>query len=305
MKQLRDRIKQVSTHANTPVMIYGDSGSGKEMVAGMIHQGSGRTGEFCPINCAGLSGEFMESMLFGHVKGAFTGAIYDKKGIIEFADKGTVFLDEITEMPMDVQGKLLRFLEDYKFRAMGDHEVKQADVRILAATNKDIKVEIKEKRFREDLYYRLSGVEFKVPAIKNRKEDLKEIAKVILYRLFYKHGYKRIILSEEEFKTLESYDWPGNFRQMQKFFLRVLIFNARGKDFEKLLNEMAGESLENVCDDEALPPGKAMSLAAAEKQAIRKALKEADDNKTKAAAILGVVLNTLKSKMKEYGIKEN
>ncbi|MEI7543151.1 MAG: sigma-54 dependent transcriptional regulator, partial [bacterium] len=286
MKELRERIKVVALYNNTPVMIYGDSGSGKEMVAGMIHERSGRTGEFSPVNCAGLTVELMESTLFGHKKGAFTGATENKMGIIEAADKGTVFLDEITEMPIEVQAKLLRFLEDFKFRSLGSLEVKKADVRILAATNKDIRKEIKDKRFREDLYYRLSGVEFNVPPLKSRKEDYNSIAKVILYRLFNRYN-KRIHLTIEEYEILKSYDWPGNFRQMQKFLERVLIFDARGKDFKKLLSDMIGETLDNGCAEDMLPPGKAVSLEVAEKQAIIKALKETNDNKSKAAVILG------------------
>ncbi len=302
LDDLRKKIKQISKY-NVPVFIYGETGSGKEVVAKLIHEASGRKGNFVAINCAGISAELMESMLFGHLKGAFTGAVSDKTGLIESANEGTLFLDEITEMPLIVQSKFLRFLEDFKFYPVGSNSTKEADVRIIAATNVNIREHIRQKRFRKDLYYRLSGVEIDLLPLKDRKEDIKDLANFILYELHRKRNFERITLAPKEYNMLMDYDWPGNIRQLQKFLMRVIIFNARGEKMKELLDEMAEkDEKERLLDIESSEPD-VMTLQEAEKRAIIKALKFCNGNKTNAAKKLGITLNTLRTKIKEYNLE--
>lgn len=302
---LRKNIERVGKYKDAPVLIYGETGTGKEIAARMIHDASERQEKpFMPINCAGIPANLMESMLFGHAKGAFTGADRDKKGVVEEADGGTVFLDEMTEMPMEVQAKFLRFLEDFQFVPLGSTASKKANVRILAATNTNIKEMIKEGKFRADLYYRISGVELYIPSLKERKEDLEALANVILYRLFREQGYERVILTKKEFEMLKTYDWPGNIRQLQKFLMRAIIFKARGEDFKKLLKEMAAGDEETVPSGGLINDNTVTTISDAEKWAIKKALRLNAMNKSKAAKGLGIALNTLKTKMKQYRIKD-
>jgi transcriptional regulator with PAS, ATPase and Fis domain len=290
---LRDKINRITKYKKVPVLILGESGSGKEIAANMLHEASGRKGELIPVNCAGLSPELTESRLFGYVKGAFTDAKEDKKGVFAEANGGTVFLDEIASMNMTVQAKLLRFLEDFRFTPVGAVKPEKSDVMIIAACNEDLKKRVKEGKFREDLYYRLSGIEFVMPPLRDRKQDIREVAKVLAYRL-YKEGYPRLILTDQEYKMLESYDWPGNARQIYKFLMR--------KDMKEELRKLASEDLPaqgNTFGDD----NRITTMADAEKYAITKALRLCEGNKTKAASELGIVLNTLKSKVREYGIK--
>ena len=302
---LKQSIERVGQYKDAPVLIYGETGTGKEIAARMIHAASARREKpFMPINCAGIPSALMESMLFGHTRGAFTSADKDKKGVVEEADGGTVFLDEITDMPMDVQAKFLRFLEDFQFVPLGSTISKKANVRIVAATNTGIKDRIKEGKFRADLYYRISGVELYIPSLRERKEDIEEIARVILYRFFREQGYERVILSKKEYDILKTYDWPGNIRQLQKFLMRAIIFKARGEAFEKILNEMASGSEEITPSGGMINDNTVTTIADAEKWAIKKALRLCEGNKTKTAQALGVVLNTLKTKIREYGIKD-
>ncbi len=305
ISELREKIKLLGKYNNVPILIYGETGVGKEIVARMLHDSSDRREKhFIPVNCAGIPSNLMEDILFGHVKGAYTDAKEDKKGIFEVADGGTVFLDEITEMPMDVQAKLLRVLEDFCFTPLGTTITKKVDVRIIAATNTNIKERINKQKFREDLYYRISGVELYVPALRERKEDIQQIANVILYRLHKENKFKRHILTKKEISILESYEWPGNIRQLQKFLMRCMIFGAKDDGFKKILNEIS--PLDNINDLKA--PGsfsnnKLVTFADAEKWIIKNALNICKGNKTLTARRLGVALNTLRKKMEEYGIK--
>ncbi|MBP7793010.1 MAG: sigma-54-dependent Fis family transcriptional regulator [Candidatus Goldbacteria bacterium] len=303
MSELRKKIELISKHQNVPVLIYGETGVGKEIVARMLHDGSDRREKtFLPVNCAGIPPNLMEDMLFGHKKGAFTDAKDDRKGMFEAADGGTIFLDEITEMSMDVQAKLLRVLEDFCFIPLGASNTVKVDVRIIAATNASVNEKIKEKKFRQDLYYRISGAELYVPSLRERKEDIKEIANVIFYRLHKEQGYKRHILTKKEINILESYYWPGNIRQLQKFLIRCLIFNAKDAGFKKVLDEIGAD--DKGIKDAFFNNNDVITLKEAEKMAIKQALQTYNGNKTLTANGLGIALNTLKSKMKEYGIND-
>jgi DNA-binding NtrC family response regulator len=301
IQDLRKKIGKITKYKKVPVLILGESGSGKEIVANMLHEASKRKGELIPVNCAGLSPALTESLLFGYVKGAFTDAKEDKKGIFAEANGGTVFLDEIASMDITVQAKLLRFLEDYRFTPLGAVKTEKSDVMIIAACNEDLRKKIKEGKFREDLYYRLSGVELVMPPLRERKEDIKEVAKVLAYRL-YKEGYPRLLLNEQEYRILETYEWPGNARQLYKFLMRCAIMDVRGKDMKEELKKLASEDMpaegSTFGDDD-----KITTMKDAEKYVITKALRICNGNKTKAASELGIVLNTLKNKIKEYGIK--
>jgi len=301
--ELCEKIKIVAKYDNAPVLIYGETGVGKEVAARLLHKGSKRCEKaFVAVNCAGIPANLMEDMLFGHKKGAFTDAKEDKKGLFEAADGGTIFLDEITEMSMEVQAKLLRFLEDFNIIPLGTTETKKVDVRIIAATNENIKEKINEKKFRADLYYRISGVELYIPSLRERKEDIKQIANVILYRFYEEYGFKRRILSKKEIAILESYDWPGNVRQLQKFLMRCIIFNAKDNEFIKILKEITSDNVK--FNEDTITDNKIITIAEAEKSAIKSALKICNWNKTIAAKELGIALNTLKAKMEEFGIKK-
>ncbi len=303
--ELREKI-QIVAPFSAPVLIYGQTGAGKDVAAKLIHQASGRRGNYLFINCAGLSKDLLESELFGYKGGAFTGSKKDDQpGLLEYADGGTLFLDEIASMNMDVQSKLLKFLDDFRYRPVGGGEAKKADVRIITASNVRLTECVKNGTFRRDLYYRISGVELKVPSLKERKEDIEELARVFVYRN-YKSGHNRILLNKEEFEILESYDWPGNARQLKKFLTRAMIFNKRGAAMKGLLAEMAAEDPGNDAETAGLPgEGEVMTIAEAEKMAITAALKAAGYNKTKAKDMLGIgSVNTLKAKMEQYGIGE-
>lgn len=291
----------------TPVLIVGETGTGKEFLARMVSEASKRRQDkFVAVNCAAINHDLMESTLFGHEKGAFTGADKSREGVIKQAEGGTLFLDEITEMPLEIQSKLLRFLQDFQYWPLGfDGKAHSADVRVIAATNANIKKMIKERKFREDLYYRLSGVTLRLPPLRERKEDIKQLAVSITYNLKQKEQVKDFTLGKKDFETLESYDWPGNVRQLHKFIYRCIIFDATGEDLKKLLDEERCEDMELApvreigCDDTTIT-----TIAQAEEAAIRKALRIFKGKKKKAAEAIGMVLNTLKKKMKDYDIKD-
>ncbi len=213
---------------NISVLIEGESGTGKELMARFIHRSSSRRdAPFVTVNCAALSESLLESELFGHVKGAFTGAVKDRQGRFEMADGGTVFLDEITEIPTTTQAKLLRFLQNREFERVGDSQTLRVDVRFIAATNRDLKEALNSNRFRDDLYYRVNGVTIKLPSLRDRHEDVPILIKHFIER-FGKD--KQPEVSPEAFKMLTDYQWPGNIRQLENVIERCCAACSRQKN---------------------------------------------------------------------------
>jgi len=222
IKKVLNLVKKVAP-TDATVLITGESGAGKELVAKAIHMNSPRReGKFLSLNCAALPENLMESELFGYEKGAFTGADRDKPGLFELADKGTLFLDEIGEMPMQMQAKLLRVLQDFKIRRLGGREDKEIDVRLVCATNRDIEKEVKEGRFREDLFYRINVFHIHIPPLRERKSDIPLLLNHFVNKISMKIGIERPTVSPEVLKILENYSFPGNVRELENIVERAI-----------------------------------------------------------------------------------
>ncbi len=279
------------------VLITGETGTGKELVARAIHYNSSRAnGPFVAVNCAAIPENLLESELFGYEKGAFTGAVKRKKGKIELAERGTLFLDEIGDMPSELQAKLLRFLEDRTFERLGGEENIKANVRIVAATNQDLTLAIKERRFREDLYFRLNTVTIYLPPLRKRLEDIPLLAEHFVQQ--YNQSFKKDVkgISPEALSLLMQYDWPGNVRELKHVIERAVAL-CRGemvtpKDLALEPKEELGEEIYDLN----------RILERHEKAAIKKALMQTGYNKTKAAQLLGISLRSLQYKVKKYGL---
>ncbi len=298
MRSVYDQIKRVST-SNITVLIEGESGTGKELCAKTIHEISKRKGKFIAINCAAIPDNLLESELFGYEKGAFSGATSTKKGLLEEADFGSVFLDEIGDMPIELQAKMLRFLEGFELRRLGVNKIKKVDVRIIAATNKNLADAVKSGAFREDLFYRLSGFIIKIPPLRKRKEDIPLLVKHILSSI-EKRDKKKYSLTSQALKALILYDYPGNIRELYNIINQSAIMSDGTISYEILPKyvlssdngymDTVGGSLDDKVENY-------------EKQIIIDALKKADGVKMKAAKILGVSFRSLRYKIKKYNIK--
>ena len=216
-------------HTDVPVLVTGETGTGKELIASALHKhGPRRKGPLVAVNCAAIPATLLEAELFGHVKGSFTGAHKDRQGYAEAADGGTLFLDEIGEMPMEMQAKLLRFLQEGEVRPVGGNSVKHVDVRVVAATNRALEQQIKAGTFREDLYYRLAVLTLSLPALRERPEDIEPLAKFLLHRN-ETEGLPTAKLSEEAIEALRGSPWPGNIRQLQNELTRAAAFARDGR----------------------------------------------------------------------------
>ncbi len=298
-RKLKDLLAKVAP-TDATVLLTGKSGTGKEVAARMIHELSPRKDfPFIAINCAALTETLLESELFGHEKGAFTGAVSRKRGRFELAEKGTIFLDEIGEMSPALQSKLLRVLEERKLVRVGGIDVIDIDVRVIAATNKNLKEEITKNNFREDLYYRLNVFPIQMPTLSERKEDIADLAAYFLKKL----NYPQPELSEEVKEILLDYSWPGNIRELRNVIERAAIL-AGGKPLT--VDDFALERE----DTQAAPITTGISavdgaggLESAEKQMILEALEKANGNKTEAAKLLKITRRRLYSRMKVLGIK--
>ncbi|MBT2693893.1 sigma-54 dependent transcriptional regulator [Bacillus sp. ISL-55] len=284
--------------SDVPVLIEGESGTGKELFAKALHYWSFRAEEpFVPVNSGALPEHLLESELFGHARGAFTGASQDKKGLVEAAKGGTLFLDELGEMPLALQVKLLRFLETGEFRRVGDVRERHVSVRVVAATNRDMEKEVAEGRFREDLYYRLNVVKLTIPPLRDRKGDLPALIEHFIRKT--KDPSKR--LSSEAIAALEDYDFPGNVRELSHLIERgVLLSKGSMIGAEDLLLPHAGKTKAET--EVRLSP--LCSLEEVEKVHIENALKQMNWNKTKAADVLGISVRNLYRKIDQYGLKE-
>lgn len=294
MQDLLALIRKVAPTDST-VFIQGESGTGKELVANAVWRSSSRKGSpFIPLNCATLSENLMESELFGHEKGSFTSAVQLKNGLVEVADGGTLFLDEIAEMPLALQAKVLRFLDSGEFRRVGGNKTLKADVRLIAATNKDLAGLIKTKDFREDLYYRLNVFTIAIPPLRERKEDIAELAGAFLKKYATKLGKPVPSLAPPALRALEAYSWPGNVRELENVIERAEILAERDTISAKEL-ALAPET----ADDDSAPP---VTLEEMEKEHILRVLRESDGNQSRASQTLGIDRKTLYLKLKKYGI---
>ncbi|MEJ5051787.1 sigma-54 dependent transcriptional regulator [Chryseobacterium culicis] len=277
------------------VLLTGETGTGKEVFASAIHEGSDRKkNSFVAINCSAFSKEILESELFGHKQGAFTGALKDKKGLIEEANGGTLFLDEIGEMPIELQAKLLRVLETREFIKMGETKVSRSDFRLIAATNRDLEGEIKQGNFREDLYFRLNVFEITLPALRDRKEDLKALAKNFVDIFSHKLHLSSVQVDPDYYKALEKNDWKGNIRELRNAVERSLILMDN--------NILDAESLPHYSEKNA-KESDSLSIRSLEKIHIQKVLQYTKGNKAEAARLLEIGIATLYRKLEEYGLK--
>ena len=298
------------------VLISGPSGTGKEMFARFLHHNSDRAGApFVAINCAALPEHLLESELFGHEKGAFTGAISRKLGKFELASNGTILLDEISEMDQGLQAKLLRVLQEGEFDRVGGVETVKVDVRVLATTNRDIEACVRENTFRQDLYYRLNVIPIRLPALKERGQDIQLLADFFVDKYCAAYNLSRLAFTEEAKAWLAGYDWPGNVRELQNLMERAVLLAGRGPiqprhflmDSETWTPEDLGEA-----GAAAAPPPRPTSPAEAisvmplyemEKHLILKSLDETRGNRTLAAELLGISVRTLRNKLNEYKLQ--
>jgi two-component system response regulator HydG len=288
---------------NISVLIEGQSGTGKELLARAIHNNSPRRDKpFKPINCAGLTETLLESELFGHAKGAFTGAGSDRKGLFETADKGTLLLDEIGDMPLSMQAKLLRFLEDGIVIPVGSNKPIVVDVRVISATNQDLTELIEEKKFRQDLYFRIKGVSISVPALPDRAEDIPLLAEYFLKEAAVEVGSAVTGITDAAMNILAGFHWPGNIRQLRNCIrTMVVLCDADMLDVQDIPPEI--HQLRQLGAGSREPTGLAgVSLNELQKQAIIDTLAKTKGNRQIAAKILGIGERTLYRKIKEYNL---
>jgi DNA-binding NtrC family response regulator len=296
-RQLRDILALIQKVGPTdsPVFIQGESGTGKELIANAVwHFSTRKNAPFIALNCAALTENLIESELFGHEKGAFTSAYQMKHGLVEVADKGTLFLDEIGEMPIGLQAKLLRFLDSGEFRRVGGTKPLRVDVRMIAATNKDLAAMIKTNGFREDLYYRLNVINVAVPPLRERREDIEELSRHFLAAYAKKLSKPLKDFTSEAMDLLTEYRWPGNVRELENVVERAVIVCESGA----IGAEDLSISSYAAVADEAVNP----SLEEMEKNYILRVLKEAGGNQSKASQLLGIDRKTLYLKLKKYGL---
>ncbi|HSN10399.1 MAG TPA: sigma-54 dependent transcriptional regulator [Hanamia sp.] len=283
---------------NTTVLLLGETGTGKEVFAQAIHNASTRSGKpFMALNCSSFSKELLESEIFGHKAGAFTGALKDKKGLIEEAGSGTLFLDEIGEMPLELQPKLLRVLETGEFIKVGDTHTTRVDVRIIAATNRDLDEEVKEGKFREDLYYRLNVFTIMLPPLRERRKDIPVLSRFFLDLFSAKTNSMVTGMNKEFLEHLQQHEWKGNIRELKNIIERAVIL-ARGPELtlEDLPLELQAGNLNSP------KTLSSFDLAMIEKNHIQKVLLYTKGNKTEAAKLLNIGLSTLYRKIEEYNL---
>ena len=290
--------------SSIPVLITGESGTGKELVAQALHNNSPRVKQhFVPLNCAGLSESILEDELFGHVKGAFTGADRERQGRFEYADGGTLFLDEVGDMPPIMQAKLLRVLESGEVVRLGSNEAKHVDVRLISATNRDLEEMVKEGKFREDLFFRIAGVQIRLPALRERREDIPLLARHFAQR-FSAEGDKPVPeFSPDTMTLLMRYDWPGNVRQLMSAVQNMIVVADGDKLEPRHVSPQITESSPSSSGELGADSLTGLSLDQIEKQAIRNALRLHNGNREQAAKVLGIGERTLYRKLKEYGLK--
>jgi two-component system response regulator PilR (NtrC family) len=317
MRQLREMIARVA-RSQAPVHISGESGTGKELVARLIHYSGARAeGPFIPVNCGAIPGELMESEFFGHKRGSFTGAVADQKGLVQNAEGGTLFLDEVADLPLHMQVKLLRLIQEKTVRPVGEALEQPVDIRILSATHKKLAELVAEGRFREDLYYRINVIELKVPALRERREDIPELADSVLTRLARRLRTAAPRLSPAAVAALQAYAFPGNVRELENILERALALNGGDTlDVGDLqlrapaADETRAPDVEDDADfaehlDDVLAGGQALGaqLEGVEREAIVRALEKTRYNKTAAAKLLGMTFRALRYRIKKLRIE--
>jgi DNA-binding NtrC family response regulator len=287
LKRILGDIEKLHHFGKTSVLITGESGTGKELVARAIHHQSPRAaGPFVPVNCVAIPGELAESLFFGHTKGAFTGAVSDRKGYLELADGGTLFLDEIGDMPATLQGKLLRVLEDGEVTPVGASRARRVDVRVVSATNANLTEKMEAGDFRQDLFFRLARFTVETPPLRERKEDVALLAKHFLEVFAAEMGMNAPLLSVRALELLRSHRFPGNIRELKNVMERALILSS-GKTVEPEHLQLFQTSAKSVADSEISTP-LPLNMDAAEQELIRRALDETGGNVAEAARLLGV-----------------
>ena len=303
MQELRGMIERIAI-PKTTVLILGESGTGKELVARAIHDASPRRHRrFVAINCAAIPATLLESELFGHVKGAFTDASRDKMGLFEDADGGTVFLDEVGELPMPLQSKLLRVLQEQELRPIGSSESIKIDVRLIAATLRDLLAEVEAGRFREDLYYRLNVVPLAIPPLRDRPEDIPQLARFFVARHAIRHGRAGVQLSDEALEALSQQPWAGNVRELENVLERALVLSDGPIiDLTFLGSVMNVRAAAPPADTELSELSIKKATRELEASLIARALGVTQGNRTNAAKLLEISHRALLYKMKEYGI---
>ncbi len=302
MRELKEKIALIAK-GDSRILILGESGTGKEVVARTIHSLSDRkNAPFVEVNCAAIPQELIESELFGHEKGAFTGAIDKKIGKFELADGGTLFLDEIGDMSILTQAKLLRVIETQKFQRVGGTKDIKVNVRIISATNKDLFEEIKKGNFREDLYYRLNVIPLNIPALRERKEDIPELANYFISEFVREKGWKKKILTDNAIKILQKYDWPGNVRELKNAIERLMIMTISDViDVPQI--ELAGIIRKDASEEKYFQLNSLKEARDAfERDFILRKLKENSWNITKTAELIGLERSNLYKKIKSLGI---
>jgi DNA-binding NtrC family response regulator len=296
MKKIYRLIAKVALQRH-PVLITGESGTGKELVARAIHtEGPWRDHPFVPVDCGALPPTLIESELFGHVKGAFTGAAQSRQGLLTTAGSGAVFLDEIGELPIELQSRLLRALQEHEIRPVGSNQRIKFEARIIAATNQDLQAAMKRGAFRTDLFFRLNVVSIKMPALRDRKEDIPALVRHFLARLA--HDKPGMQISDEALGSLMSYDWPGNVRELENCVQRAVSLGS-GPFIQ--LEDMPSSMLYHVARQSSSRTN-ASTLQSLERQAIRQALQATGGDRVRAAKILGIGKTTIYRKLREYGI---
>ena len=322
MNALRALIARVA-RSQAPVHIAGESGTGKELVARLIHEGGARRdGPFVPVNCGAIPTELMESELFGYKRGSFTGAIADKQGLLQSAEGGTLFLDEVADLPLHMQVKLLRVIQEKSVRPIGEQREQPMDVRVLSATHNSLAELVAAGRFREDLYYRINVIEIRVPALREHAEDIPELAEAMLRRLGRRLGGAGPTLSTDALATLANYAFPGNVRELENILERALtlctgaFINPEDLQLRAPISARATPAIPptataaaNPAQTDATPDPRAGSEALGdqlehiERDAIIKALEQTRYNKTAAAKLLGITFRALRYRVKKLGIK--
>ena len=303
MKALRNQIQKLA-RSQAPVYISGESGSGKELVARLIHeQGPRAEKPFVPVNCGAIPSELMESEFFGHKKGSFTGAIEDKQGLFQAADGGTLFLDEVADLPLAMQVKLLRAIQEKAVRAVGGQQEVVVDVRILCATHKDLAAEVAAERFRQDLFYRLNVIELRVPPLRERREDIPLLADTMLKRLAEGSGLPAARLSLEALDKLKCYRFPGNVRELENMLERAYTL-CEHERIEARDLRLADSSLPSDGGETSLAQVDNLEdyLEAIERKLIMQALEETRWNRTAAAERLGMSFRSMRYRLKKLGI---
>ena len=303
MQHLREMIARVA-RSQAPVHICGESGTGKELVAKLIHEsGPRREGPFVPVNCGAIPTDLMESELFGHKRGSFTGAVSDKKGLIQSAEGGTLFLDEIADLPLHMQVKLLRVIQEKAVRPVGEQQEMAVDVRILSATHKQLSQMVAEGKFREDLFYRVNVIELRVPSLRERPGDVEELADAILRRLGRRLKIPPPTLSKGALAALEAYGFPGNVRELENILERAITLSTggeiRAEDVQLRPTTVGAAAPASTPNDAALGD----HLEDIEREAILRALQQTRFNKTAAAKALGMTFRSLRYRIKKLGIE--